>query len=43
MAVINNAKQVTEQLCFINSPNKITAGILELKEGTLARLFLAIL
>ena len=39
MAVINNAEQVTEKQCFINSPDKINGGYIELKEGMLARLF----
>ena len=31
MAVINNAEQVTEKQCFINSPDKINGGYIELK------------
>ena len=31
MAVIGNAEQVTEQQCFINSPNKHNGGYIELK------------
>ncbi len=31
MAVINNAEQVTEKQCFINSPDKINGGYIELE------------
>lgn len=31
MAVLNNAEQVTKQQCFINSPDKINGGYIEIK------------
>ncbi len=39
MAVINNVEQVTEKQCFINSPDKINGGYIEL-EGRNACMFI---